>query len=408
MYDGQTSLYDIAMTTFKPLMLREHFRCVPDIINYSNKLSYDGKITPLRDTNGVLTLPYFINFAVDGKRDDTEKFNLAEAESTIALIKACTEQKEYKDKTFGVISLLGNENSKQVRELLRLAAERLDTVDMDNRKLRIGAAPDFQGDERDIIFLNLIDSNNTDGPLRLSDKEKKETKQRYNVAVSRARDQIWVVNSLDVSRDLKSDDIRKDLLEYANNPKVFSDKILNIKDKSDSPFESEVATYLISKGYNLTQQWKVGAYRIDMVISYQNKKIALECDGERHHSSDEQVKKDMERQSILERLGWTFIRLRGSEYYRNKEQALNRIIEDLNVNEIYPETSHIENSASSDLLDRIKIRYREILEEWKEKFKIEDLDYGSTENHKGESSLAQSGGLFQWIETEAQEVVADE
>ncbi len=44
LYNAKTSIYDIAATTFQPLMLREHFRCVPEIIGFSNMLSYDYKI----------------------------------------------------------------------------------------------------------------------------------------------------------------------------------------------------------------------------------------------------------------------------------------------------------------------------------------------------------------------------
>ena len=44
LYDAKTSIYDIAATTFQPLMLHEHFRCVPEIIEFSNWLSYDFKI----------------------------------------------------------------------------------------------------------------------------------------------------------------------------------------------------------------------------------------------------------------------------------------------------------------------------------------------------------------------------
>src|SRR5262249_4236985 len=35
------------------IALREHFRCVPDIIEFSNRLSYDGEIRPLRDPGTV-------------------------------------------------------------------------------------------------------------------------------------------------------------------------------------------------------------------------------------------------------------------------------------------------------------------------------------------------------------------
>ena len=60
-YDAQTSIYDIAMTTYHPLMLKEHFRCVPEIIGYSNWLSYDGKILPLRSASSSNLMPAVVN-----------------------------------------------------------------------------------------------------------------------------------------------------------------------------------------------------------------------------------------------------------------------------------------------------------------------------------------------------------
>ncbi len=69
LYDAKASIYDIAKTTFQPLMLREHSRCVPEIIGFSNMLSYDYKIKPLRES-GSLLVPAVVNYRVrDGKRD---------------------------------------------------------------------------------------------------------------------------------------------------------------------------------------------------------------------------------------------------------------------------------------------------------------------------------------------------
>ena len=51
-------------------MLREHFRCVPEIIGFSNSLSYDGKIKPLRDAGNSVLLPAVVNYRVyDGQRE---------------------------------------------------------------------------------------------------------------------------------------------------------------------------------------------------------------------------------------------------------------------------------------------------------------------------------------------------
>ena len=105
-----------------------------------------------------------------------------------------------------------------------------------------------------------------------------------------------------------------------------------------------------------------------MVVIYKDKKIAIECDGERYHSGAEKIREDMERQTILERIGWQFIRIRGSEYYRNKTQTIENLIKSLNKLGIEPEQSlHQEqNSKKYDLLDREKERTNIIRQEWEE------------------------------------------
>ena len=78
LYNAKTSIYDIAATTFKPLMLHEHFRCVPEIIGFSNMLSYDYQIKPLREASSSNLLPAVVNYRVEaGQRDGKNKSNLA-------------------------------------------------------------------------------------------------------------------------------------------------------------------------------------------------------------------------------------------------------------------------------------------------------------------------------------------
>ena len=192
-------------------------------------------------------------------------------------------------------------------------------------------------------------------------------RKRYNVAVSRAKDQLWVVHSLDSAIDLKPGDIRKMLIDYATNPSSVLIKNEEIEEKADSPFEVEVAKYLTVRGYHLVQQWKVGAYRLDMVAVCGTKKVAIECDGERFHSGEAKIREDMERQTILERLGWRFIRIRGSEYFRNPEDTMQRVIWQLNAMEISPEQKNIsadefqntdrdmQTMHESELLQRVKV-----------------------------------------------------
>lgn len=367
LYDMKSSLYDIAKTTFPTLMLKEHFRCVPSIIGYSNRLSYDYKIKPLRDDSNVIVKPATIPYRVDGERD-RRKRNLVEAKSIVALMLACMEQPEYKGMTFGAISLLGDE---QARIINQLAIEKIKPQDYEKRKVLCGNASHFQGDERDVIFISLVDSNEGEGPLRMTGEGVgKSTKQRYNVAVSRAKNQLWVIHSLDVNNDLKSGDMRKDLIEYAIDPAAFEEQLNEIKAKADSPFEISVANALVKSGYHIVQQWAVGSYRIDMVAIYGDKKIAIECDGELYHSGYEKIREDMERQAILERLGWRFIRIRGSEYYRNPNETIERVISELNAYEIHPEKNiKIVNSSETELQQRVIARAVHIMDDWEQEEK---------------------------------------
>ena len=245
LYDMKSSLYDIAKTTFPTLMLKEHFRCVPSIIGYSNRLSYDYKIKPLRDDSHVPIKPATIAYRVNGERDGRKR-NYEEANTIVSLMLSCMKQPEYDGMTFGVISLLGDE---QVKLINNLCIEKIPPQDYEKRRILCGNASQFQGDERDVIFISLVDSNEGSGPVRLlGEGAGKSTKQRYNVAVSRARNQLWVVHSLDVNNDLKPGDMRKDLIEYAINPIAFDKQLEKIKEKADSPFEVSVASDLVKNG----------------------------------------------------------------------------------------------------------------------------------------------------------------
>ena len=288
-------------------------------------------------------------------------------------MQACMEQPEYAGKTFGVISLLGDD---QVKVLQAEIDRSIDAKTCATRQILCGNSSNFQGDERDVIFLSLVDCANGEGPVNKQGFGTEDaTKKRYNVAASRARDQLWVVNSLDPDTDLKFGDIRKRLIQYAIDPSIIDLKMQQIEQQAESPFEEAVAKYLSVRGYHLVQQWKVGAYRLDMVAVCGQKMVAIECDGERWHSGEAKIREDMERQTILERLGWRFIRIRGSEYYRDPEQAMQRVMQELTDFGIEPEESQkiAPKTRNTELLQRVKTRAHVLLQQ-QEKSDFVDME----------------------------------
>lgn len=364
LYDGQLSVYDLAMQSFGGVIcLREHFRSVPDIIQFSNDLSYNGQIKPLRDPSSAPLIPHVIAYRVKGALTG-RRVNMEEALAVASLLVAAVEQTEYTAKTFGVISLVGEE---QAREIERLVRQHLSPVEYERRRIICGNAAQFQGDERDIMFLSVVDSPQ-DGPLPLRDSGSRDMyKKRFNVAASRARDQMWVVHSVDPETDLKPGDLRRRLIQHARDPQALLSKIERAEQHVESEFERQVMRRLVKAEYSVHPQWRVGYYRIDLVVESGDRRLAIECDGDQYHPV-EKLQEDMERQAILERLGWTFVRIRGSDFFRDPDSAMKLVFTRLTELGIQPEGTKSRSRTAEDhgleLQQRVIRRADELRREW--------------------------------------------
>lgn len=323
LYTPELSIYDLAKTYgCKPVCLKEHFRCVAPIIQFSNKLSYKGRILPLRDHSNVSCKPPLICYKVE-TNVATERTNQDEAEAIVSLIKSCISKPEYRDKSFGVISLAGEDQAKLIEDMLQGAIE---PAEYERIKLLCGTPAQFQGDERDIIFISLVKSAKEDELLPILGYGPHEsTKKRFNVAASRARDQMWMVHSLNPDKNLQEGDLRLDLIRHAETPYALDSEIYNQSQESYSLLETEVINKLREKGFKVIPQWPVGDWHIDMVVKVAGNKIAVICDGDKHQGID-RIEEDLKYQSALERMGWNFVRIRGSKFYRNPDETIKEIL----------------------------------------------------------------------------------
>lgn len=395
LYDGKTSIYDLARQSSGGVTcLLEHFRCVPEIIQFSNDLAYDGKIRPLRDSSSVELKPSLVPYRVDPV-ESPSKTNIREAEAIASLIVACTERAEYADKTIGAVTMVG---SLQALEIERLLLEHLPEDAYVRHQIVCGNPAQFQGDERDVVFLSLVDMPR-DGPLPL--RTQPLFRQRFNVAASRAKDQLWVVHSVDPERDLKPSDLRRRLIEHALDPQALVRKLDRAEQRAESEFERRVAQRLIREGYRIRQQWQVGYYRIDIVVEGREKRLAVECDGDRWHPIDK-LQEDLQRQATLERLGWRFIRIRGSQFFRDPDAAMRPVFERLERTGIEPEAVEPNDMThepeTNHLLDELKRRAQELRRLWKEDSELDVADYreydrqaeAPTREHRSQSRPEQS------------------
>ncbi len=364
LFDGKTSVYDLARRSFGgTIRLLEHFRSVPEIIAFSNAMCYQGEVQPLRERSGVRVAPATVAHRVHVS-EPSKRVNHEEALEVASLLSACCEQPEYAGASMGVISMVGEE---QALAIDRLLTRHLNLAEYGKRRVVCGTPAQFQGDERDVVFLSLVDTA-PDGPLALRTQEM--FVKRYNVAASRARNQMWVVYSLDPDSDLKEGDLRLKLIRHAQNPYLLTEKQAArvAEPEFEFRFQETVYKHLTDLGYRVLVHHAVGTYKLDLVVEGRGGRVAVQCDGERDYPPGK-LAQHIYRETVLERVGWRFVRLRASSFYRHQKASLESLVERLKTLGVEPfdseeEARRLQAEQGIDLYERVVARAAALRRKW--------------------------------------------
>lgn len=266
-----------------------------------------------------------------------------EAQAIVNEIKALTSDPRFYKRSIGVVSLLGGDQPKIIRELL---VTEIGEETILAHQIRCGDAMTFQGREADIILISMVSDGDTVHALSGAMYE-----QRFNVAVSRARDRLYLFRSFK-REDLSANDLRTRLVAHFASP-LKRDAEKKGRDRCESPFEIEVYDKLNAAGYRILPQVRAGGHRIDLVVEgTAGRRLAVECDGDQYHGPDVWMD-DLQRQRTLERAGWRFWRCWGSSWVRDPEGCFRSLIEALEEQGVDPI-----GGMDADLSDVVE--YREV------------------------------------------------
>ena len=326
----EKSLYDLGTVVFAggAILLKEHFRCVGPIIEYSKAQFYSHQIIPLRlpSTSERLDPPLVDVLVEDGYRRG--KVNPPEVDCIVDAIGRIADDPAMQHRSIGVTTLLGQE---QAVAILTAIEQVIGSELMLRHDIRVGEPASFQGDERDIMFISLVADRGSGGLSGVG------YEQRFNVAASRARDRMVLVRSVEIEDLRPSDKLRRSLIEHFHAP--FAGDTALVEDRRsacESPFEIELYDLLVARGYRVDTQVPVGTKRIDLVVEGENdQRLAIECDGDRYHGP-EQWPDDMARQRMLERAGWTIWRCFASRFVREREAVMHELVALLDARGITP------------------------------------------------------------------------
>lgn len=356
----EESLLDLARFKYPSVLLNYHYRSkYEELINFSNYAFYDGRLNVSPNTKEPTDPPIEVIKIDNGMWIDRSNRN--EALKVVETIKTFFKNRKHNE-SLGVITFNSNQRDlimdeidkeclkdRQFSSICKKEFERKENGE--DLGMFIKNIENVQGDERDCIIFSLGYAKNESGRVvrNFGWLNQKGGENRLNVAISRAKEKIYIITSIKPEElfvdDLKNEGpkILKKYLEYcyaiSNKDKETAKQILySFADEKrglnnditfDSDFENQVYDALVAKGLIVDTQVGVGGYKIDLAIkdkSNNNYLLGIECDGKLYHSSLLARERDIYRQKYLESRGWKIYRIWSTNWWHNPNKEIENII----------------------------------------------------------------------------------
>ncbi|NLF02045.1 MAG: DUF4011 domain-containing protein [Anaerolineales bacterium] len=193
-----------------------------------------------------------------------------------------------------------------------------------------------QGDERDVMIFSVGYGRDRQGKMSLNmgPLNSEQGYRRLNVAITRARERVYLVSSISFG-DIPEDPGKRSgvqalraYLEYAVTGQLRM--ATTIGGASESVFEEQVAEVLKARGYQVELQVGCSGYRIDMAVRHPERPgryvIGVECDGATYHSSKTARDRDRLREQLLRDQGWTLYRIWSTDWFRSRDREIAKLV----------------------------------------------------------------------------------
>ncbi|WP_423409023.1 AAA domain-containing protein [Heyndrickxia sp. MSNUG] len=363
--DDSVSLLNLAKRRFPEKILQWHYRSkYEELINFSNHAFYNGHVQIAPNV-----VPFRKPPAMEWKKVDGRWINQCNEVEAIEVVKTLKDiLKNRPNKTVGIITFNAKQQTKILDLIEKMAGEdekfsavynQMMSRDLDERVF-VKNIENVQGDERDIILFSIGYAKNEEGRIynRFGMLNQKGGENRLNVAVTRAKEEIMVVSSVE-PEELNvagtaglGPKLLKSYLKFvkavaAAQPAHINTVVQEINENVnthvqeqelhfDSPFEEQVYKQLRNLGYDVVTQVGMSGYRIDLAIvdpnDHSKYMLGIECDGAMYHSSANAKERDVYRQRFLESRGWTIERIWSRNWWRNPTTEIERI--DMKIKEL--------------------------------------------------------------------------
>jgi very-short-patch-repair endonuclease len=341
--------FESVLDALRPLLptapLAWHYRSRDErLVAFSNSRIYGGALTTFPGVFRGDCLRHVV--VAQGSGPGQEVSVAAEVAKVVDLI--LEHAREYPQESLGVIAL-GIKHAERIDTALRDALARLEEDEAELLEPFFaddGPEPFFvknlervQGDERDAIIFTVGYGKHPDGRMRYQwgPLLRDGGERRLNVAATRAKHRLTLVSSFS-GHDVDPERVTKagarmlaDYLDYASSggtaPQATGAARLD-------SFEQDVRDRLASRGITVVPRYGVGGYRVDFAATHPQDPgrmvLAIEADGASYQKSGSVRDRDRLRGEHLQRLGWSYHRLWSTNWFRDPEAEVARVVEAYN------------------------------------------------------------------------------
>lgn len=314
------SMFDLAdYYSMNSVMLDEHFRSLPPIIEFSNREFYGGRMRIMKKDTGMDKVIDIVQVP-DGKVDMDATRNLPEIEALIKYLYDIIVEDERKNPdnpvSIGVISPFRAQVEQLKVSISKVISEHM----IRKHQIEVGTAHTFQGDERDVILMSWAYADNS-FPQSLVFLQKPNL---FNVAVTRARNKV--INF--ISKDVKElpDGLFRHYTAYVEE---YQNKLEALKNCNfdeniyKNSLEKEIAEAIRNLDHEVKAGVEIAGLSADLLV---DNKYIIEVDGVEDNKKSSVS--NMKKQAILERCGFNVKRVTYREWQYSQNACLDRLLAD--------------------------------------------------------------------------------
>lgn len=314
------SMFDLAdYYSMNSVMLDEHFRSLPPIIEFSNREFYGGRMRIMKKDTGLDKVIEIVQVP-DGKVDMDATRNLPEIEALVKYLYDIIVEDERKNPdnpvSIGVISPFRAQVEQLKVSISKVISEHM----IRKHQIEVGTAHTFQGDERDVILMSWAYADNS-FPQSLVFLQKPNL---FNVAVTRARNKV--INF--ISKDVKElpDGLFRHYTAYVEE---YQNKLEALKNCNfdeniyKNSLEKEIAEAIRNLDHEVKAGVEIAGLSADLLV---DNKYIIEVDGVEDNKKSSVS--NMKKQAILERCGFNVKRVTYREWQYSQNACLDRLLAD--------------------------------------------------------------------------------